>query len=117
MNNTCIEELEKELEEFKKEKERVRNIVGRIGGSNNVSHKKNINILFLSIVVAVFFTGGIFHKIPFALSIEIGVLLASLKIAWMIHRQEKVNHFQFWMLTSLEFRMNEISKKIKRMER
>ncbi len=55
MNYTCIEELEKELEEFKKEKERVRNIVGKIGGSNNVSHKKNINILFLSIVVAVFF--------------------------------------------------------------
>ena len=34
----------------------------------------------------------------------------------MIHEQQKVNHFQFWILTSLEYRINEIYKKVSVLE-
>jgi hypothetical protein len=111
------EELEKEVEEFRKEKERVRKIVGQIGGKRNLKNDKYINILFLIIVLIVFILGGIFHTIPITLSLEIGVLLVSLKVAYMINSQEKVNHFQFWILTSLEFRLNEVSKNLKKLEK
>ncbi|MDN5304280.1 MAG: hypothetical protein PWP46_1162 [Fusobacteriaceae bacterium] len=111
------EELEKEVEEFRKEKERVRKIVGQIGGKRNLQNDKYINILFLIIVLIVFILGGIFHTIPITLSLEIGVLLVSLKVAYMINSQEKVNHFQFWILTSLEFRLNEVSKNLKKLEK
>jgi hypothetical protein len=68
-------------------------------------------------VLIVFILGGIFHTIPITLSLEIGVLLVSLKVAYMINSQEKVNHFQFWILTSLEFRLNEVSKNLKKLEK
>ena len=35
----------------------------------------------------------------------------------MIHEQQKVNHFQFWILTSLEYRINEIYKKVSVLEK
>jgi len=35
----------------------------------------------------------------------------------MIHRQTKVEHFQFWILQSIEFRLNDLSKKIKNIEK
>ncbi len=91
-DHKCIKDLEKELEEFQKEKERVKNIIGKIGGKKRSVYGRYANTLFICIVLSVFFIGGIFHKISFMLSIEIGVLLTSLKIAWMIHQQEKVNH-------------------------
>ncbi|MFC1504857.1 hypothetical protein ACFL6D_05520 [Spirochaetota bacterium] len=36
----------------------------------------------------------------------------SIKIIWMLHKQTKVEHFQFWILNSIEFRINDISKQI-----
>ena len=110
------EELEAKLHEFKHEKERVRKIVGQIGGKQSNTLDRILNIVFLAIVIAVFFLGTILHIMDYNISLEIGVLLVSLKIAWMIRKQEKVNHFQFWILTSLEFRQNEISKKTKNLE-
>ncbi len=50
-------------------------------------------------------------------SIEIGVLLVSLKIIWMMHKQTKVEHFQFWILNSIEFRLNDMSKKIEKIRK
>lgn len=34
----------------------------------------------------------------------------------MIHKQMKVEHFQFWILNSIEYRINEISKKLIKIE-
>ena len=51
------------------------------------------------------------------LTLEIGVLLVSVKIIWMIHKQTKVEHFQFWILNSIEFRLNAISKKLTQIEK
>ncbi len=36
--------------------------------------------------------------------------------AWMIHKQARVEHFQFWILNSIEFRLNDVSKKLSRIE-
>ena len=49
-------------------------------------------------------------------SLGLGVLLVSVKIVWMIHKQAKVEHFQFWILNSIEFRLNDIAKTINRIE-
>ena len=51
------------------------------------------------------------------ISLELGVLLVSIKIVFMIHSQQKVNHFEFWILNSIEYRMNDISKMVRKMER
>ena len=43
--------------------------------------------------------------LPPLFSIEIGLLLVSIKIIWMIHKQMKVERFQFWILNLIEYRI------------
>ena len=31
----------------------------------------------------------------------------------MIHKQSKVEHFQFWILSSIEFRLTELAKDVR----
>lgn len=111
------DELRMEIEEFKKEKERVRLMVGRIGGGHENRIEFIINMSFLIIVLILFILELTLHLIPSYLSLEIGILLVSIKIVWMMHSQHKVNHFQFWVLSSIEFRISDISKRIRRLEK
>ena len=114
--------LRKELEQFQKEKEKIRNLVGQIGGAASDKRDKAINIFFIILLISLLSTDLIGHifdiemPIPPILSLELGILLVSIKIIWMIHKQAKIEHFQFWILNSIEFRLNEVSKKLKRIE-
>ncbi|MBN2657279.1 MAG: hypothetical protein JXR86_09485 [Spirochaetales bacterium] len=110
-------ELMRELEEFKKEKERVRNLLGSIGGSRQNRREQLINMAFLAIVLVFFTLELTTHFLPSYISLEIGVLLVSIKIIMLIHSASKANHFSFWILNSIEFRMNEINKRTISMEK
>jgi hypothetical protein len=115
--------LLKELENFKSEQERIRSLVGRIGGRTSSRQDLAINIVFLLIVLTIFtldFLRGVFGitipGAPFTLLQEVALLIISLKIIWMIHRQTKIDHFQFWILTSIEFQVSAVSKKLRELE-
>lgn len=115
--------LRQELEHYKSEKERVRKIIGQIGGKTAKKKDLAINIIFLFLVISLFafdFVREIFdlslYKIPAFISIELAILLVSLKIIWMINKQTKVEHFQFWILNSIEFQINLMSKRIRELE-
>ncbi len=115
--------LRQELEHYKKEKERVRRIIGQIGGQKSGRRDTVINVVFLSIVIGLFLFDVVreilaiqIEFVPRMLSLEIAVLLVSLKIIWMIHKQTKVDHFQFWMLNSIEYQINAVSKRIRDLE-
>ncbi|MBB6482570.1 hypothetical protein [Spirochaeta isovalerica] len=110
-------ELMRELEEFKKEKERVRNLLGSIGGARQNRREQLINMGFLAIVVVFFTLELTTHFLPSYISLEIGVLLVSIKIIMLIHSANRANHFSFWILNSIEFRMNEINKRTITMEK
>jgi hypothetical protein len=117
------ENLRQELEHYRAEKERVRKIIGQIGGSSSKSRDRLINAVFLILVLILFcFDLGreIFHftvaGIPPLLAMEMAMLLLSLKIIWMIHCQTKVDHFQFWVLNSIEYQINLMSKRIRDIE-
>jgi len=120
--NTNDELLKKELEQFKAEKEKIRKLVGQIGGQKSDLHDKIINTTFIIVIVLLFTADILRHfshiRIPFPtiFSLELGILLVSIKIIWMIHRQTKVEHFQFWILQSIEFRLNDLSKRIRHIE-
>lgn len=115
--------LQEELEQYRKEKERVREIVGRIGGTDSAKKDKIINIVFVVLLVGLFVFDLLRHilhidiNIPAALSLELGILFVSIKIIWMIYKQEKVEHFQFWILNSIEFRINDMNKKIRSIDK
>ena len=111
------EDLLQEIEEFEREREQLKEVLGRIGGRSFSKRDNRINIAFLLIILILFVLEITTHYLPRLISLEIGVLLVSIKIVFMIHSQQKVNHFEFWILNSIEYRMNEMSKMVRRMSR
>ncbi len=109
--------LQHELDEFNREKEKIRNLLGSIGGSSKNKKENIINMVFLAVVVTFFTLELTTHFLPSAISLEIGVLLVSIKIIMLIHNANKANHFSFWILNSIEFRINEINKRTKTLEK
>jgi hypothetical protein len=121
MNEADI--LRQELDHYRSEKDRIRKVIGQIGGTTSKRQDRLINIVFLVVVLGLFvfdilreLTGFTLPTIPRFLSMELALLLVSLKIIWMIHRQSKVDHFQFWVLNSIEFQINMMSKRLKELE-
>jgi len=109
-----IEDLRAELENFQQEKERVRAILGKIGGVPKFGTKlvNALFILVLAVSVAVSFLSG--EKLRL-LMIELATITLSVKIIYLIHCQVKVNHFKFWILSSIEWRLTEMRKEIKQL--
>ncbi|NOY10213.1 MAG: hypothetical protein GXP33_15375 [Spirochaetes bacterium] len=107
---------EDEIREFLKERDRIRGVVGRIGGKPTKGEKA-ANIIFIILVVAAFIMALLFEGFPRLVSMEIGILFVSLKIAYFLSNEAKVNHFEFWILSSLEWRLNDVIKRIDRMEK
>ena len=116
------ENLRAELEQFKQEKEQIRAIIGRIGGVGSVKRDRAINTIFIIVIVILFAIDMFRHLMGFPVpfpplfSLELGILLVSIKIIWMIHKNTKVDHFQFWIMSSIEFRINDLAKKVNRIE-
>ena len=110
-------ELARELEEFKKEKERVKQIIGNLGGSRSVRREKLVNMGFLFVVLTFFVLEVTTHFLPPFVSLEVGLLFLSIKIIWMMNNAHKVSHFQFWILNSIEYRVNQIDKKVRDLEK
>jgi len=111
-----LKDLKEELEHFQQEKERVRAIIGKIGGIPKF-RTKLINALFVAVIaisVVLSLIGG--EKLRM-LMIEVATITLSLKIIYLIHCQVRVNHFEFWILSSLEWRLNEMMKHIKQLKK
>lgn len=100
------ENLGDEIAEFHRERARIRKVMGQIGGVQYSKVDSIINIVFITLVVSFFAVELIFHPLPTTLSIEIGVFLVSIKMVWMIHANQKFNHFVFWLLNTMEYRLN-----------
>jgi len=107
-----LDDLRQELENFQKERERIRTIVGSIGGMPK-TQAHLINVLFIVIVVVsvlVSILGGKDWQLPM---IELATVTLSIKIIYLIHSQMRVAHFVFWILSSLEWRINEIMRQLR----
>ncbi len=114
---TRREDLLKEISEYNREREQIKATLGNIGGEKYQKTDKIMNIVFLSLIVILFSIELTTSLIPTFISIELSVLLVSIKIIWMIHSQHKFNHFQFWVLNSIEFRMTQMDTRIRKIEK
>ena len=111
------EDLLREIEEYNREREQIKATLGNIGGEKYQKTDKIMNIIFLSLIIVLFVIELSTELIPTFVSLEISVLLVSIKIVWMIHSQHKFNHFQFWVLNSIEFRMTQMDNRIRKVEK
>jgi len=109
-----ISDLQQALENFEKEKERVRTIIGGIGGVPKF-RTKLINVLFIAIVIAAGVISIFSDEKLRLLMIELTTVMLSVKIIYMIHVQMRVNHFKFWILSAIEWRINEMMVQIKQL--
>ncbi len=115
--------LKAELDNFKREKEKIRQLMGQIGGKEQVERDKWINISFI-IAISLLALNDLCHHllgvhvpIDTEFSLVIAILLVSMKIIWMMHKSTKVEHFQFWILNSIEFRLNDVAKQLRNLEK
>jgi len=119
-----VKSMQDEIDQHQDEKESVRKILGQIGGKNTRGRERLINIVFASLVIMLFSFDVMRHAlsiridyIPELFSMEIALLLVSMKIIWMIHKQQKVEHFQFWILNTIEYQMNNTAVRIRNIEK
>ncbi len=111
-----LDDLKKELEDFQQEKERVRAILGKVGGAPKF-HDKLANavfIIFIVVSLVISVIGGDKWRL---LMIEFATVALALKIIYLIHCLMRVNHFKFWVLSSIEWRINELSKQVKELKK
>ena len=106
-----LEDLKKELESFQQEKEKVRAIIGQIGGVPKF-RTKLMNVIFIVILAISVILSVILGEKWQMIMIELATVTLSLKIIYLIHCQVKVNHFKFWILSSIEWRLNDVKKQI-----
>ncbi len=106
-----LEDLKKELESFQQEKEKVRAIIGQIGGVPKF-RTKLMNAIFIVILAISVILSVILGEKWQMIMIELATVTLSLKIIYLIHCQVKVNHFKFWILSSIEWRLNDVKKQI-----
>lgn len=111
-----ISDLKMELEHFEHEKERVRLIIGKIGGVPKFSTKLT-NVLFITVIIIAGIISIFSGEKLRLLMIELTTIMLSVKIIYMIHYQMRVNHFKFWILSAIEWRINEMMVRIKKIEK
>lgn len=107
-----IDDLKRELEHFQREKERVRDIIGGIGGMPKF-RTKLIETLFIIAIVGSGVLAVVVAEKWRIWILEFAIMALSAKIIFMMRCQMKINHFKFWILSSIEWRLNELTKLVK----
>jgi hypothetical protein len=116
MSDHEMRDLRKQIEQFKQEKERVRAIVGRVGGMPTV-HVKVLNIVFI-VFVAVCLVITLYYARSIEIIMgELAIAAVSVKLMYLMHSQARVNHFQLWILSSLEWRLSEMVRDLAEIQR
>ncbi len=111
------EAMLREIEEYNQEKEKIREMLGKLGGKNFSKVDSIVNIVFLTIILTLFILEMATHFLPPFISLEISVLLVSIKIVVMMHHQYKTSHFQFWILNTIEFKINAMHSELRNLEK
>jgi len=110
--NEEVEDLKHEIEKFRQEKERVRAIVGQIGGVPKFN-TKGANIIFTVLLVVCVAVSFVSKGALLLAMLEVAVAAVSVKLIFLIHNLSRVSHFQLWILSSLEWQINELTKVVK----
>ena len=110
--NEEVEDLKHEIEKFRQEKQRVRAIVGQIGGVPKFNTRA-ANIIFTVLLVVCVAVSFVSKGALLLAMLEVAVAAVSVKLIFLIHNLSRVSHFQLWILSSLEWQISELAKAVK----
>lgn len=106
MKQEEIDRIEKKLEPV------IKSITG-----GRTKFQKAMDIIFPIVIIGAFtlaiFAKGIFRST----SLEIGLLLLSLKFILFSRNEVRINHYNFWILESLESRLIDLIQDVKTIKR
>jgi hypothetical protein len=111
------EQLKEALQDFYRERDQIRQMLGRIGGASDIRRHRALNWVILLVTIGLFTLEITTHILPVFISLEVGLLLVSLKIILLIQSMLKQNHFEFWMLHTIEYRINDLSERFDEIEK
>jgi hypothetical protein len=111
------EQLKEALQDFYRERDQIRQMLGRIGGASDIRRHRALNWVILLVTISLFTLEITTHILPVFISLEVGLLLVSLKIILLIQSMLKQNHFEFWMLHTIEYRINDLSERFDEIEK
>lgn len=111
-----LNDLRQALESFQQEKERVRAIIGKVGGVPEF-RTKLINAVFIVVIAVSVIISVISGEKWRLLMIELATVTLSVKIIYLIHCQTRVNHFKLWILSAIEWRINEMMGHVKHIKK
>ena len=108
---------DQEADVLREERDHIRQRIGAIGGSGRKKIDRAINITFLSIVVTLFVLEVGFHLVPTLISLEIAVFLVSIKLVIVMTSLQKVSHYEFWILNTIDFRISQLENDLRRIRK
>jgi len=119
-DNESIKDLKDELEDYKNQKEKVEKLVNMIGGKKGFKFTLFIDRALIVVLILVLILDLLHHFLGFTIvpplmTIEIGILLVSIKVLWIAHKRTQSEHFMFWFLSSLEARVNKTNMELKKL--
>ena len=118
LHDRSMDELVAELESYRRQRKALDTLVKEIGGKGSAKRTTILNVVFIAALTILFTLDVLRHfmeftYIPENLSLQIGVVMISLKVIWLAHKRNQVEHFQFWIMNSLELRINQILDEVK----
>ncbi|RKZ23474.1 hypothetical protein DRQ16_00865 [bacterium] len=96
--------------------ENIKKSYGEIG-RKTTKRDRVITWIFILAVIACFVLAHITRGFFRTLSLEIGLLLLSIKIGIMFHNEIRINHIKFWILTSIEERLELLISEVRELKR
>lgn len=111
------ESLQKEIRHFETEQKKLKEDMGELGGTNISSRALIVNIVFAALIVLLLVAQLGFQWLPAFVSLEIALFLMSFKIILMIYEQHKQYHSMFWILNTMEYRLDLLFKMTKKIEK
>jgi hypothetical protein len=115
--NLNEKEVKEEVEQYKKEKEKIRKLLDSISNTNNGILNKVMDYGFILLLILLVFARFVFGIVDNILSLELGLLLLSIKIIWLIKIQNNYNHFIFMIMHTLDHHQMKILEELKEIEK
>ncbi len=98
------------------ERDSIQRSIGGMGGKPRLKGKV-LNAVFVLGVVGAFTMSLVTRGTSRMVFIDVGLLLLSLKLAYHLHTEARVNHAQFWILATLEDRLLDVMTELRSLRR
>lgn len=108
--------LQDDLKQYEQEQKEWRKLIARSKIQENARLFDVINSVLFFLIVGLFVVQLAFHPMSDIFSLETALFLVSLKLIMMIHSASRFNHFQFWILHSIETRVEGLNERLDRIE-